>query len=111
MVSIQPLFSVIIPTYNRAGILSRSVDSVLSQTYYNFELIIIDNGSTDDTQQFLIDNYQDERIVYHYQEGSGSPASPRNAGISSAKGHWICFLDSDDRWHPSKLQLVFDLNK
>ena len=104
----KPFFSVIIPTYNRADILSRSVDSVLSQTCQDFELIIVDNGSTDGTQQWLRDNYQDDRIVYHYQEGSGSPASPRNAGISLAKGQWICLLDSDDRWSRDKLQHVFD---
>ncbi len=104
----KPFFSVVIPTYNRSDILSRAIDSVLSQTYQKFELIIIDNGSTDDTQQWLYDNYQDDRIIYHYQEGSGSPASPRNTGISLAKGQWVCLLDSDDRWDKNKLQCVFD---
>ena len=61
----KPFFSVVIPTYNRSDVLSRSVDSVLSQTYQNFELIIIDNGWTDGTQQWVGDNYQDDRIVYH----------------------------------------------
>ena len=65
MTNMKPFFSVVIPTYNRADVLSRSVDSVLSQTYQNFELIIIDNGSTDGTQQWVSDNYQDDRIVYH----------------------------------------------
>jgi glycosyltransferase involved in cell wall biosynthesis len=101
-----PFFSIVIPTYNRVDILSRSIDSVLSQTYQDFELIIVDNGSTDATQQWLGDNYQDDRIVYHYQEGSGSPASPRNTGISLAKGRWVCLLDSDDRWDKNKLQRV-----
>ena len=108
MTNMKPFFSVVIPTYNRADVLSRSVDSVLSQTYQNFELIIIDNGSTDGTQQWVSDNYQDDRIIYHHQEGSGSPASPRNTGISLAKGQWICLLDSDDRWSGDKLQHVFD---
>ena len=63
--NMKPFFSVVIPTYNRSDVLSRSVDSVLSQTYQNFELIIIDNGSTDGTQQWVGDNYQDDRIVYH----------------------------------------------
>ena len=108
----KPFFSVIIPTYNRADILSRSVDSVLSQTCQDFELIIVENGSTDGTQQWLRDNYQDDRIVYHYQEGSGSPASPRNVGIFLSKGQWVCFLDSDDAWSENKLQNVFDtINK
>ena len=104
----EPFFSVVIPTYNRSDILSRAIDSVLSQTYQKFELIIIDNGSTDDTRQWLHDNYQDDRVVYHYQEGSGSPASPRNTGISLAKGQWVCLLDSDDRWDKYKLRCVFD---
>jgi glycosyltransferase involved in cell wall biosynthesis len=108
MININPFFSVVIPTYNRADVLSRSVDSVLGQVFQNFELIIVDNGSTDDTQKWLSHNYQDDRIVYHYQEGSGSPASPRNVGMSLAKGQWICLLDSDDRWDKRKLQFVFD---
>jgi len=104
VINMEPFFSVVIPTYNRSDILSRAIDSVLSQTYQKFELIIIDNGSTDDTRQWLHDNYQDDRVVYHYQEGSGSPASPRNTGISLAKGQWVCLLDSDDRWDKYKLQ-------
>ena len=107
MTNIKPFFSVVIPTYNRADVLSRSVDSVLSQTYHNFELIIIDNGSTDGTQQWVSDNYQDDRIIYHYQKGSGSPASPRNTGISLAHGQWLCLLDSDDMWRESKLKCVY----
>jgi glycosyltransferase involved in cell wall biosynthesis len=103
-----PFFSIIIPTYNRSYVLFRSIDSVLTQTYHNFELIIVDNGSTDDTQQWLSDNYQDNRLIYHYQKGSGSPASPRNTGISLSKGQWVCLLDSDDRWSEDKLQHVFD---
>jgi len=105
--NIKPFFSVVIPTYNRADVLSRSVDSVLSQTYHNFELIIIDNGSTDGTQQWVSDNYQDDRIIYHYQKGSGSPASPRNTGISLAHGQWLCLLDSDDMWREGKLKCVY----
>ena len=104
-----PFFSVIIPTYNRVHILSRSINSVIRQTYKNFELIIVDNGSTDNTQQWMDSTYQDDRLIYHYQEGSGSPASPRNTGISLAKGQWVCLLDSDDRWDQSKLQCVFDV--
>lgn len=104
----SPFFSVVIPTFNRAHILSRSIDSVLYQTYQDFELIIIDNGSTDNTHKWLRDNYQDERIIYNYKKASASPASPRNKGIALAKGQWICFLDSDDRWYKNKLQCVAD---
>jgi glycosyltransferase involved in cell wall biosynthesis len=104
-----PFFSVIIPTYNRVNILSRSINSVIRQTYKNFELIIVDNGSTDNTQQWMDSTYQDDRLTYHYQEGSGSPAGPRNTGISLAKGKWVCLLDSDDRWDKNKLRCVFDV--
>jgi len=107
----KPFFSVVIPTFNRLNVLSRSIDSVLNQTYGNFELIVVDNGSTDNTQQWLASNYQDCRIVYYYQNGSGSPASPRNKGISLAEGDWVCFLDSDDKWQEDKLQCVFDAIK
>jgi glycosyltransferase involved in cell wall biosynthesis len=103
-----PFFSIIIPTYNRSHTLSRSIDSVLGQTYKNFELIIIDNGSTDGTQQWLLDNYNDDRINYHYKKGSGSPARPRNRGIALSKGLWICFLDSDDGWDKNKLLCVLN---
>jgi len=101
-------FTVIIPTYNRVDVLSRSINSVLNQTYQSFELIVVDNGSTDNTKEWLSSNYQDDRIVYHYQKGSGSPASPRNTGISLATGKWVCLLDSDDKWNEHKLQHVFD---
>jgi len=104
----KPFFSVVIPTYNRADILPRSIDSVLCQTYQDFELIVVDNGSDDHTQQKLKEAYQDRRLIYHYQLGSGSPASPRNTGISLAKGQWVCLLDSDDKWHEDKLQSVFN---
>jgi glycosyltransferase involved in cell wall biosynthesis len=103
-----PFFSIVIPTYNRSHVLSRSIGSVLSQTYQNFELIIVDNGSTDNTQKWLDSAYQDDRLIYHYQEGSGSPASPRNTGISLTKGQWVCLLDSDDKWDKNKLQCILD---
>jgi len=105
---IDPFFSVVIPTYNRKNILPKAISSVLSQTYKNFELIIVDNGSTDGTNIFLSEIYKNDEIIYHYQKGSGSPASPRNTGISLAKGKWICFLDSDDLWDKEKLQCIFD---
>ena len=103
-----PFFSIIIPTYNRVNVLPRAIDSVLRQSFQEFELIIVDNGSTDTTRQWLIDSYNDDRIVYYYQDGSGSPAKPRNTGIILAKGNWLCFLDSDDSWNSEKLQHVFN---
>jgi teichuronic acid biosynthesis glycosyltransferase TuaG len=100
-----PFFSVVIPTFNRAGLLGVALRSVLQQTYPDFELIVVDNGSTDETK-ISISRLEDSRIRYIFQEGSGSPASPRNHGILEARGNWIAFLDSDDIWEPRKLEAV-----
>lgn len=98
----QPKVSVIITTYNRADYLGFAIDSVLSQTFEDFELIIIDDGSTDGTKE-LVNSYQDERIIYHYQENRGqNPA--RNKGMAISNGEYIAHLDSDDMWIPSKLE-------
>jgi glycosyltransferase involved in cell wall biosynthesis len=102
-----PLFSVVIPTYNRAKIIGRAIESVLNQTFQGFEIVIVDNGSDDDTQS-VVEGYGDDRIRYFWQEGSGSPASPRNTGISKAKGDWVCFLDTDDAWYHDKLRMCFE---
>ena len=108
----EPLVSVIIPTYNRALILKETIQSVLEQTYERLELIVIDDGSTDDTQA-VVDGFKDERIIYIKQEHKGLP-SARNKGIENAKGEYIAFLDSDDMWLPEKIdkQLkIFNKNK
>ena len=97
------LVSVIIPTYNRAKLIKRSVESVLNQTYKNLELIIIDDGSTDNTKE-VIDSIKDERIIYFYQTNQGVSAA-RNKGIDLAKGKYIAFQDSDDAWHLDKLEI------
>jgi len=97
-----PFFSVIIPTYNRREFLKKAVDSVLSQTFKNFELIIVDDGSTDDTQS-LLDWYQESRIKYIYQKNHGV-AHARNRGLEKTRGEWVAFLDSDDWWLPRKLE-------
>jgi glycosyltransferase involved in cell wall biosynthesis len=106
----KPYFSVIIPTYNRAGAIGSAVESVLTQTFQEFEIIVIDDGSEDDTHSVL-KKFGDERIRYFWQEGSGCPASPRNAGIRKARGSWICFLDTDDSWYMEKLRLCRDLTE
>lgn len=103
----KPFFSVIIPTYNRQKIISKCLNSVIKQTYINFEIIIVDNGSTDNTKEFVLNNFNDKRIRYIYQTGSGTPASPRNNGLKNAKYEWICFLDSDDYWDTNKLLFVY----
>jgi len=99
----KPLVSVIIPTHNRADMLCRAVDSVLKQTLTDFELIIVDDGSTDDTCR-RIEAHTDPRIRYiRHQLGKGASAA-RNTGIRHAHGNYIAFLDDDDEWLPTKLE-------
>lgn len=96
--------SVIVPTYNRADLISKTIESILNQTYKNFELIIVDDGSTDNTEE-VIRKFKDSRIKYTKTDHSGGiPARPRNIGIKKAKGEYIAFLDSDDMWLPEKLE-------
>jgi len=97
------MISVIIPTYNRAAIITEAIRTVLEQTYQNFEIIIIDDGSIDNTCQ-VIKDLNDCRIKYIYQENTGKPSVARNAGIKIAQGEYIAFLDSDDLWHSKKLE-------
>lgn len=96
-----PFFSIIIPTYNRAHTLHRPIDSVLAQTYTDWELIIVDDGSTDDTQS-VVEAYRDPRIRYVRQENKERSAA-RNHGMHKAIGEWICFQDSDDEYLPMHL--------
>ncbi len=102
--------SVIIPTYNQADLLSRAIQSVLNQTFKDFELIIVDDGSTDNTKK-VVEQFQrqDPRIKYIWQENSGGPAKPKNTGIKHAKGEYIAFLDHDDEWLPEKLERQIEL--
>lgn len=102
----MPFFSIIIPTYNRAHTISRPVDSILAQTFPDWELIVIDDGSTDDTRT-VVEGYKDERIRYVWQENQERSAA-RNHGIRLAKGEWICFQDSDDEYLPEHLEVHFN---
>ncbi len=95
-----PQVSVIIPTYNRAGCLRGAVDSVLAQEFRGFELIVVDDGSTDETPQLLREYGSSIRVLR--QENRGVSAA-RNAGIAASRGELIAFLDSDDAWLPGKL--------
>jgi glycosyltransferase involved in cell wall biosynthesis len=96
-----PLVSVIIPTFNRAALLEQTVDSVRSQTFKDFEIIVVNDGSTDATEEWLR-NQDDLRVVS--QENKGI-ATSRNNGAAIAKGEWLAFLDHDDLWAPDKLQV------
>ena len=98
-----PYFSVIIPTYNRANYIGDCINSVLNQTFQDFEILIVDDGSTDNTHE-IVNRIRDNRISYQKIDNSGGPATPRNIAIKSAKGQIISFLDSDDLWLPTKLE-------
>lgn len=100
------MFSIIIPTYNRASFLPRAIQSVLAQIYENWELIVVDDGSNDNTRE-VVATFKDERIRYIYQENQERSAA-RNTGINNAVGEWICFLDSDDEYMPEHLQSLFN---
>lgn len=99
-------FSIIIPTYNRAEKLRRALESVSLQTYGDFEVIVCDDGSTDHTRE-VADSYSGKMtVVYDWEENWGGPARPRNNGLKKARGEWVCFLDADDWWYPTKLERV-----
>lgn len=100
----NPTVSVIIPTYNRAHLIGRAIQSVLDQTYQDFEIIVVDDASTDNTED-VVSNFDDERIRYiRLKENSGTSAAPRNTAIRIARGEYIAFQDSDDEWLPEKLK-------
>lgn len=101
----NPLVSVIIPTHNRGWIVKEAIDSVLAQDFTDFELIVVDDGSTDDTPDIL--NLYKEKIISVRQENKGVSGA-RNKGIALATGRWIAFLDSDDLWMPKKLSAQID---
>jgi glycosyltransferase involved in cell wall biosynthesis len=98
----MPLVSVVIPTYNRAALLAQAIDSVLAQTFADYEVIVVDDGSTDRTAA-VVEAVADRRVSLISLPHSGLPARVRNAGIKRARGRYIAFLDSDDLWDPSKL--------
>ena len=97
-----PCVSVVMPTYNQGDFLQEAMDSVLQQTYGNFEFIIIDNFSTDNTER-IVKNNKDTRIKYHKFMNEGIIAASRNYGIKKAQGRLIAFIDSDDMWFKDKL--------
>jgi glycosyltransferase involved in cell wall biosynthesis len=99
------LVSVIVPTYNRAYCICRTIDGVLQQTHQNWELVVVDDGSKDNTAELIASKYGDEpRVRYLYQPNAGVSAA-RNTGINAAHGNFVAFLDSDDVWRPWKLEV------
>jgi glycosyltransferase involved in cell wall biosynthesis len=101
----QPFFSVILPTYNRAHFIRKSIESVTEQTFSDWELIIVDDGSEDATDD-IVASFSDSRIRYHHQANEGRSAA-RNKGISMSRGRYICFLDSDDHYLNSHLSGLY----
>lgn len=102
----SPFFTVIIPTYNRAGLLQEAIQSVFNQTFEDFELIVVDDHSTDDTKN-IVDAFCDNRIQYIVNNRTKGPSGTRNSGMLKARGKWIAFLDDDDVWLPQKLSLQY----
>ncbi len=101
----NPKVSVVIPTYNRAAKVRDTIEGVLAQTVTDLEVIVVDDGSSDDTGKILEEVYGD-RIRYYFQPNQGVSAA-RNKGIAEARGEWVAFLDSDDRWAKDKLEWQF----
>lgn len=100
--------TVIIPTYNRADLVTRALDSVIKQTYKDYEIIVVDDGSTDKTKT-LLEPYRDI-IKYIYKENGGK-STAQNIALKIAKGKWVAILDSDDYWHENKLEAQMDAIK
>ncbi len=102
-----PTFSIVIPTFNHAIFLKRALKSIIDQSFENWEAIVIDNYSTDTTQEVVTD-FNDPRIKYLKVHNKGIIAISRNIGIQNAKADWIAFLDSDDWWTSNKLEVCFN---
>lgn len=98
----EPLVSVITPTYNRAGFIAEALNSVLAQSYGNFELLVVDDGSTDETATVLESFTPDSRVRCFYQPNQGQSVA-RNLALAHARGDLVCFLDSDNVWPETKL--------
>jgi glycosyltransferase involved in cell wall biosynthesis len=101
----NPYFSIVLPTYNRSHMLGKALESVIRQTYSDWELIVVDDGSTDNTKE-VAESYKDSRIKYFFQTNQERSAA-RNNGVEKACGKYICFLDSDDYFLTDRLERIF----
>ncbi len=101
----RPFFSIILPTYNRAPLIAKAVESVVNQSFKDWELIVVDDGSNDDTES-IIAQYLPADIRYFFQANQGKSVA-RNNGITKAQGEFICFLDSDDYYLPQHLEMLY----
>ena len=102
-----PYFSVIIPNYNNEMFLHRCIGSVVKQSFKNWELLLIDNNSEDNSKK-VINAFGDNRIKIFDINNKGVIAKSRNLGIKLSKSEWLCFLDSDDWWETNKLQIIYN---
>lgn len=107
---VEGLVSIIMPSWNTGRFIAESIDSVLKQTYTNWELLIVDDCSTDNTDE-IITSYKDNRIKYFKNEHNSGAALTRNKAMREAQGEWIAFLDSDDLWNPEKLEKQINFMK
>ena len=107
----KELVSIIMPSYNTAKYIKETIESVINQTYTNWELLIVDDCSTDNTDE-IVKEFRDERIKYYKNGKNSGAAISRNKALKEAKGKWIAFLDSDDLWEKEKLekQILFMKN-
>ena len=102
----KPFFSVIIPTYNRCVLLNKAIKSVFDQKFKDFEIVIIDSNSTDDTEK-TVKSFDQGKIIYKKIGTIGNIAKSRNEAITNSNGTWLAFLDSDDEWHEDKLEETY----
>ena len=101
----RALVTTIIPAFNAERYILEAIESALSQSYSNHEVVVVNDGSTDGTQQ-IVDSFGSR--IRGIQQANSGPARSRNLGNSVAKGEWLAFLDADDTWHPQKLELQLD---
>src|SRR3970040_1746291 len=104
------LVSVVIATYNMGNYIESAIDSILKQSYQNFELIVVDDGSVDDTEQRMVAYGDNAKIKYIKQENQGQPKA-KNRGLKETTGAYVAFCDADDLWAPNKLELQLPLFK